>query len=59
MFVFFLNTYGSDLKSIHDLDLYTHQFYPVAHTFPILAPYSHGDTEAFVFVVPYDNIFDI
>ena len=46
-----LNTYGSDLKSIHHSDSYAHQFSPVAHTFPSLAPYPHGVTEAFVYVL--------
>ena len=35
------------------------QFSLIAHTFPSLSPYPHGDTEAFLFVVPYDNIYDI
>ena len=59
MFGSVLNTYGSYLKSIHHSDFYTHQFSPVAHTFSSLTPYPHGDTEAFVFVVPCDNIPDI
>ena len=59
MFLSFLNTYGSYINSIHYSYFYTHLFSLVAHTFPSLAPYPHGDTEAFVFVVPYDNIYDI
>ena len=54
-----LSTYGSDLKSIHHSDFYTYQFSPVAHSFPSLALYPHGVTEAFVFVVPYANVSDI
>ena len=56
MFGSILNTYGLDLKSIHHSDFYTHQFSPVAHAFPSLAPYPHGETKSFVFDVPYDNI---
>ena len=41
------------------IHIYTHKFSPAAHTFPSLALYSHGVTETFVFVVPYDNISDI
>ena len=59
MFGYFLNTYDSDLKSIHHSDFYTHQFFPIAHTFPSLVPCPHGVTEAFVFVVPYANVFDV
>ena len=59
MFGYVLNTYGLDLKSIHHLDFHTHQFPPVGQTFPNLSPYPHGDTEDLVFVVPYDNIYDI
>ena len=59
MFGSVLNTYGSDLMSIHHSYFYTLQFSPVAHTFPSLDPYPHGDTEAFVFDIPYDNISDI
>ena len=59
IFGYFLNTYGSYVKSIHHSYFYTHQFSPVAHTFPSLALYPHGDTESFVFVVPSDNISDI
>ena len=59
MFGYFLNTYGSYLKSIHHSYFFTHQFSPVAHTFPSLALYPHEDTECFAFVAPYDNISDI
>ena len=59
MFGYVLNTYGSNLKSIHHSNFYTDRFFPVAHTFPSPSPYPHGDTEAFGFVVPYDNISDI
>ena len=59
MFGSFINTYGSYLKSIYHSYFYTHQFSPIAHSFPSLALYSHGVTEAFVFVVPYANIYDI
>ena len=38
---------------------HTYQFSPVAHNFPNLALYPHGVIEAFVLVVPYDNISDI
>ena len=54
-----LRIYGSDLKSIHHSDFYTHQFSLVAHTFPSLAPYPHGDTKDIIFFVQYDNIYDI
>ena len=59
MFLFFINTYGSYLKSIHHSYFYTHRFSPVAHTFPSLAPYPHGDTKYLVLSVPYDNFYDI
>ena len=59
MFVFFLNTYGSNLMPIHHSDFYTYQFSPIAHNFPSLALYPHGATEAFVLAVPYVNISDI
>ena len=59
MFGSVLNTYGSDLKSNHHLDFYTYRFSPVAHSFPSLALYPNGVTEAFVFVVPYSNGYDI
>ena len=45
--------------SIHHSYFYTYQFSPVAHSFPSLALYPHGATEAFVFAVPYDNFSDI
>ena len=59
MFVSILNTYGSDLMPIHHSDFYTYQFSLVAHNFPSLALYPHGATEAFVFAVPYANIYYI
>ena len=59
MFGYVLNTYGSNLKSIHHSDFYTHHVFPVAQPFPTLALYPHGDTENLVFDAPYDNIFDI
>ena len=59
MFGSVLNTYGSDLNSIHHSYFYTHQCFPIAHPFPSLAPYPHVDNEVFIFVVPYDNICDI
>ena len=59
MFGYFLNTYGSDLKSIHHSYFYTYQFSLVAHSFPSLALYPHGVIEAFVFSVPYANFYDI
>ena len=59
MFESDLNIYGLDLNSIYPLDLHIHQFSPVAHHFPTLAPYPHGDTKPLVFVAPYDNIYDI
>ena len=36
-----------------------HIFTVISLPFPSLAPYPHGDTEALVFVVPYDNISNI
>ena len=59
MFGSILNTYVSNIKSMHHSYFYTHQFYLVAYPFPSLSPYPHGDTESFIFVVPYDNIYDI
>ena len=59
IFGYVLNTYHSDLKSIHHSDFYTHQFFPIAQPFPTLALYPPGDIEPLVFVVPYDNISDI
>ena len=59
MFGSVLNTYGSNIKSIYHSDFYTHQFSPVAHSFPSLALYPHGVIESFVFVVPNANVFDI
>ena len=59
MFGSVLNTYGSDIMPIHHLDFYTYQFSPVAHNFSSLALYPHEATEAFVFSVPYANIYDI
>ena len=59
MFGSVLNTYGSDLKSIHHLDFYTYHISPVAHSFPSLALYPHGVTEAFVFDFSYSNVSDI
>ena len=59
MFGSALNNYGSDLKSIYHSYFYTHQFSLVAHSFPSLALYLHGVTEAFVFIVPYDNVSNI
>ena len=59
MFVSILNTYGSDIMPIHHSYFYTYQFSPIAHNFPSLALYPHGAIEAFVLVVPYDNISDI
>ena len=41
------------------IQIFTHQVFPVVHPFPSLAPYPHGDNEALVFYVPYDNIYDI
>ena len=52
------NAYGSDPKSIHHSYFYTHQCFPIAHPFPSLAPYPHGDTKYLVFTIPYDNIYD-
>ena len=54
-----LNTYGSDLKSIHHSYFYIHQFSPVAYHFPTMALYLHGDTKTLVIYIPYDNIYDI
>ena len=59
MFGSVLNTYGSDLNPIHHSYFYTYQFSPVVHNFPSLALYPHGATKAFVFAVPYANIYDI
>ena len=59
MFGSIINTYGSYLKSIHHSYFYTHPFSPFAQTFPTLAPYPHGDNEAFVFSAPCDIIFYI
>ena len=59
MFGYDTNNYGSYLKSIHHSDLHIHQFSPVAHPFPTMALYSHGDTINLVFSTPYDNIYDI
>ena len=59
MFGCVLNTHGSDLMPIHHSYFYTYQFSRVADNFPSLALYPHGATEAFVFVVPYDNFSDI
>ena len=59
MFGTVLSTYGSYLNSIHHSEFYTHQFSLIAHTFPSLAPYPRGETKAFVFVVPYNSIYDI
>ena len=59
MFGYVLNTYGSDLMPIHHSYFYTYQFSPVAHNFPSLALYPHGATEAFVFVITYDNVYNI
>ena len=44
---------------IHHSYFYTYQFSLVAHNFPSLAIYPHGATEAFVFVVPFANVYDI
>ena len=41
------------------IHIFTHHFFPVAHPFPSLALYPHGDTEALVFSIPYVNIYDI
>ena len=59
MFGSVLNTYGLYSIPIHHSDFYTYQFSPIAHNFPSLALYPHGAIEAFVLVVPYDNIYDI
>ena len=59
MFSSVTKAYGSDLNYVHHSYFYTHQFSPVAHTFPSLSLYPHGDTEPFVFVVTYDYIYDI
>ena len=59
MFLFFINTYGSYLKSIHHSYFYIHQFSLVAQPFPTLALYPHRDTIPLVFSTPYDNISDI
>ena len=59
MFGFFLNTYGSDLNSILHLDFYTHQFSLVAHPFPNMSLYPHGDTIPLVLSTPYDNSYDV
>ena len=59
MFGSVLNIYGLALMSIHHSYFYTYQFSPVAHSFPSLALYPHGVTEAFVFPVPYSNVYDI
>ena len=59
MFGSVLNTYGSDIKSIHHSYVYIHHFSPVAQPFPTLAPYPHEDTEPLVFFVPYNNVYDI
>ena len=59
MFGYILNPYGSDLMSIHHSYFYTYQFSPVAHSFPCLAVYPHGVTEAFVFSIPYANVSNI
>ena len=59
MFGSVLNTYGSNLVSIHHSYFYTYHFSPVAHKFPSLALYSHGAIEAFFLAVPYVNIYDI
>ena len=54
-----INIYGSNFKSIYHSNLLIHQFYPVAHPFPTMALYTHGDTINLVFAAPYDNIPDI
>ena len=59
MFGSVLNTYGSYLNSIHHSYFYTHEYFRVAHTFPSLALYPHGVTEAFVFTIQYSNISNI
>ena len=59
MFLFVLNSYGSDRKSIHHSYFYTHQFFLVAHAFPSLALYPHGVTKDFAFIVPFANVYDI
>ena len=52
IFISIIKTYGLDLKSIHHFSL-------VAHHFPTLSLYPHGDIEPLVFNIPYDNISDI
>ena len=59
MFGYFINTYGSYLNSIHHSYFYTRQFSPVVHSFPKLALYPHGVTEAISIAVPYYDIYDI
>ena len=59
MFGYILRTYGSYLIPIHHSYFYTYQFSPVAHNFFSLALYPYGATEAFVFSIPYANIYDI
>ena len=59
MFGSVLNTYISDLMPI-----IIHIFTPISFpqlliVFLALALYPHGATEAFVFVVPYANVFNI
>ena len=59
MFVYVLNTYGSDIKYIHHSYFYIHQFFQVANHFPTMGVYPHGDTKPLVFSNPYDESFDI
>ena len=59
MFGYVLNTYDSYLMPIYHSNFYTYQFSPIACCFRSLALYPHGTTEAFVFVVPYANVYDI
>ena len=57
-----LSIYGSNIKSIKSIyhsDLQIHQFSSVAHHFPTMALYSHGDTIPLVFSATYDNIYNI
>ena len=59
MFGYNINIYGLHFKSIYPLDLLIHQFYPVAHPFPTMAMYTHGETIPLVFAAPHENNYDV
>ena len=59
MFVPNITTYGSNLKSPYHPSSLNYQCDLVAHSFPTMDPFAHGETIPMIFYALYDSFYNI